>query len=176
MPENETLLYDARSASRWRPIGESMDNGLPTNDAFPAIQDAFYGLFQSVWGQWRDRGVDAADLFRAALDDPNALRELIRQTNFDPNAQLLRDVALCLEDPDMEGLVGAFLDAAWDSAQAQLQLDCREDTPSPEFTNQIQGMLDRIRRCLLNNLSRFPSRIRREPPPDMGTRLGENLL
>ena len=30
MPENETLLYDdARSASRWRPLGERMDGLRP---------------------------------------------------------------------------------------------------------------------------------------------------
>jgi hypothetical protein len=176
MPENETLLYDARSASRWRPISEKLDNGLSTNDAFPTIQDNFYGQLLSVWSRWRHRDVDAADLFKAALEDPNRLRDLIRQTNFDPNAQMLRDVARSLENPEMERLIRAFLDAAWESAQAQLRLDCREDSPSPEFMDQIQGMLDRIRRCLLKNLSRFPSRIRREPPPDMGTRLGEKLL
>ena len=94
MPENETLLYDARSASRWRRISESMDNGLPTNDAFPAIQDAFYGIFQNVWRQWQVRGVDAADLFQAALNDPNKLHELIRQTNYNQDAQLLDSVSV----------------------------------------------------------------------------------
>ena len=121
-------------------------------------------------------GIDALELFSAALNDPSRLRELIRQANFDRNAQLLRDVAAGLQNADMEGLIGAFIDAAWDSAHSQLHLDCREDTPSPEFMSHIQGMLDRIRQRLLNNLSRFPARIRKEPPPDMDTRLGENLL
>lgn len=176
MPENETLVHDGRTASRWRPIGRRLDEGLPPNDAFPAIQDQFYALFQNVWRQWRASGVDAADLFRAALNDPNALRELIARTHHDRNAQLLRDVAASLQDPDLEGLIGAFLDAAWDSAHTQLQLDCREDTLSPEFTTQVRAMLDRIRQSLLTNPSRFPNRPRREPPPDIGTRLGEDLL
>lgn len=176
MPENETLVHDGRTASRWRPLGERMDGGLAPTEAFPAIQDQFYAQLQNVWRQWRARGVDAAELFAAALNDPNRLRELIRQTCYDRNAQLIRDVAAGLQDADMESLVGAFLDAAWDSVQTQLQLDCREDTLSPEFMSQIQGMLDRIKQSLLNNLSRFPSRTRREPPPDLDTRLGENLL
>jgi hypothetical protein len=37
MPENETLLPDARNASRWRPIGERMDKGQSPTDAFPDI-------------------------------------------------------------------------------------------------------------------------------------------
>ncbi len=176
MPENEALLHDGRTASRWRPIGHRLDDGVAPSDAFPAIQEQFYAIFQNVWRQWRSRGVDAADLFQAALADEAALRELIRQTNHDRNAQLLRDVARSLDDPDLEGLIGAFLEAAWDSAHTQLQLDCREDALSPEFMSQVQGMLDRIRQSLLNNLSRFPNRPRREPPPDIGTRLGEDLL
>ena len=44
MPENETLLPDARNASRWRPVGRRMDEGQSPTDAFPEIQDQFYAL------------------------------------------------------------------------------------------------------------------------------------
>ncbi len=176
MPENETLLPDTRNASRWRPVGERMDEGQSPTDAFPVIQDQFYALLQNVWRQWRGRGVDPAQLFAAALHDPKAFQELLRQTGFDRNAQLLRDVATGLKDADMESLVRSFIDAAWESVQDQLQLDRREETLSPEFLSRIQGMLDCICRRLLANLSRFPSRPRKEPPPDLDTRLGESLL
>ncbi len=162
MPENETLIHDGRTVSRWRPLRERLDGGLEPTEAFPAIQNEFYAWLQTrlsdlklqpqnVWRQWKGRGVDPADLFAAALNAPNLLGELIRQARFDRNARLLRDVAAGLQDADMEGLIGAFLDAAWDSAHGQLQLDCREDTLSPEFMNRIQGMLGRIRQSLLNN-------------------------
>ncbi len=176
MPENETLVHDARTASRWRPLGQRIDGGLDPTDAFPAIQNEFYALFQNVWRQWKDHGVDPADLFDAVLNDPAKLRELIKQSHFDRNAQLLRDVAAEVQYADMDDLVRAFLEAAWDSARGQLQLDVYEGALSQEFTDQIQSMLDRIGMGLRNNLSRFPSRTRREPPPDLDTRLGENLL
>jgi hypothetical protein len=45
------------------------------------------------------------------------------------------------------------------------------------LNDRIERMLARIHRGLLNNLSRFPSRPRRNgPQPDLDTRLGENLL
>ena len=176
MPENETLIHDGRTVSRWRPLADRMDGGMEPIEAFPEIQDQFYASLRNVWRQWRDHGIDANDLFTAALNNPSKLRELIRQAKFDRNAQLLRDVALCLQNADMKSLIGAFLDAAWESVHCQLQLDCREDTLAPEFMSHIRGMLDRICQRLLRNLSRFSCRIRRKPPPDIGTRLGENLL
>lgn len=176
MPENETLLPDSRNASRWRPVGERMDEGQSPIEAFPVIHDQFYALLQSVWRQWKARGVDPADLLAAALNDSKAFGELLKQTAFDRNAQLLRDVAAGLRDSDMEGLVRSFIDAAWDSVQDQLQLDRREDSPSAEFASQVQDMLDGICRRLQGNLSRFPSRTRKEPPPDLDSRLGESLL
>ena len=69
MPENETLLPDARNASRWRPVVERMDEGQSPIDAYPVIQHHFYGLLLRVWRQWRTRGVDPAKLFDAVLTE-----------------------------------------------------------------------------------------------------------
>jgi hypothetical protein len=77
MPENETLLNHARSASRRRSLGEGMDGGMAPTEVFPAIQNQLYALFQNVWRQRRARGVDAAP------DGPDSLHELIRQTRND---------------------------------------------------------------------------------------------
>jgi hypothetical protein len=176
MPENETLLPDARNASRWRLVGERIDEGQSLIDAFPVFQDQFCRLLQNVWRQWKALEVDPAKLFDAALNDRKAFRELLRQTGRDRNARLIGDVATGLLDADMATLVRSFIDAAWESVQDQLQLDRCKDTLSHEFMCQIEGMLGCICDRLLGNLSRFPSRPRKEPPPDPGTRLGESLL
>jgi hypothetical protein len=95
-------LPDARNASRWRPVGERIDEGQSPIDSFPVIQDQFYALLQSVWRQWKVRGVDPARLFDAVLNDSKAFQELLKQTSFDGNAQLLRDVAAELQDADTD--------------------------------------------------------------------------
>lgn len=46
MPENEVLLPNSRNASRWRQIGERMDEGLSPTDAFPVIQNDFYAFLR----------------------------------------------------------------------------------------------------------------------------------
>ena len=71
---------------------------LPTRLGEEPIQDQFYAHLQSVWRQWKARGVDPAKLFNAALNDPKAFQELLKQTGFDRNAQLLRDVAAGPQD------------------------------------------------------------------------------
>jgi hypothetical protein len=177
MPENETLFHDTRSANRWGPVSERMDSGQAPSEAFPEIQDQFFSSLQRVWRQWNDCGVDPAQLLNAALNDPEALVKLVRQARSDSYAQLLRDVSAGLQDATLEELIPAFLHAAWEAVRDHLQLDRREETLSPEFTNQVEGMLDRMLRGLLNNPSRFPSRPpRKEPPPDLDTQLGESLL
>src|SRR5258708_5075881 len=133
MPENETLRYDARSASRWRPVGARMDAGQAATELFPVIQDNFYTSCQKVWKQWKALGIDPDHLFAVALSDPKALRDLIKRALNDQNAQLLRDVAAELQDAHMEGLIRGFLNAAWDDVERQLQINQREDARSPEF-------------------------------------------
>jgi hypothetical protein len=177
MPENETLVYDTRSASRWNPVRERMDGGQAPADLFPEIQHQFYAALQKVWRQWRERGVDAAQLFDAALIDRSALRGLIKKLSFDRNAQLVRDIAAGRQDADMEYLIGDFVNAAWEDVETRLGLDRRYESQSLEFTGQVQRMLSRIARCLINNPSRIPNRpSRNEPPPDLDTQLGESLL
>lgn len=177
MPENETLLYDARSANRWRPVGERLDNGQAPTDLFPEIQNHFYTAMQKAWRQWRDRGVDPCKLFNAALTDPKLLRELIKKLAFDKNAQLLRDVAADVKDADMEQIIDAFVNAAWGDVENQLGLDRRYEALSQEFVGQVHRMLSRIVRSLTNNPSRFPNRpSRKNAPPDLDAQLGESLL
>jgi hypothetical protein len=177
MPENETLFHDARSANRWRPVCDRLDGGQTPTEAFPEIQNQLYSCLQRVWRQWKDTGVDPSQLFEAAQHNPGRLAELIRQTHFDSYAQLLRDVASGMQDATSEGLIRAFLDAAWDAARDELRLDCREDAQSSNFIKGVEAMLERMVRGLLNNPSRFPARPpRKDPPPDLDTQLGENLL
>ncbi len=68
MPENETLVFDARVASRWRPIGERLDKGESPTELFLEMQNQFYTSLQRAWKQWRGRGVDPDQLFDAALN------------------------------------------------------------------------------------------------------------
>ncbi len=177
MPENETLIYDARSATRWRPVAERMDGGQSPVELFPEIQDQFYTALQKVWKQWKERGVDPDELFQAALTNPEALRDFIKRMSFDLNARLLRDVAAGIEDSNMEVLIREFLQAAWDVVDGQLLLGIRDEDQSLEFNAQISRMLNRITKRLVDNPSRFPNRpSRNESPPDLDTQLGQSLL
>lgn len=177
MPENETFLYYGRSASRWRPLAERMDGGHLPISIFPDIQDSFYRSCQRVWKQWKKHGIDPAQFFDAALNDPNSLPGLIKRAANDPNARLLRDAAAEVDSADREGLVRAFLKAAWESVANQLQLNRRNGANSPAFVEQIERMLTHIGDCLLKNPSRFPKRPSNgSRPPDLETQLGESLL
>jgi len=177
MPENETLVYDTRSASRWRPIAERLDRGQSPVDLFPEIQDQFYTALQKVLRQWRERGVDAAHLFDAALNDPKALQDLIKKLSFDRNAQLVRDVAACRQDADMAQIISGFLNAAWEVVDTQLGLSRRYESQSLEFIGLVHRMLSRIAGSLIDNPSRMLKRpSRNEPPPDLDTQLEESLL
>lgn len=177
MPENETLLYDARRANRWQRIGDRMDGGQVPSELFPDIQDQFYAACQKVWKQWKKQGIDAAQLFDAALTDPTALRNLIKQASFDQYARLLGDVAAEIQVADKEPLICGFVNAVWENVEGQLQLDRRDEAQSLEFIGQVHRMLSHIVRGLFDNPSRFPNRpSRNEPPPDLDTQLGESLL
>lgn len=177
MPENETLVYDARSASRWHPIAERLDRGQAPAELFSEIEHQFWTSLQKVWKQWTKWGVDPSKFFDAALTDQQLLSDLINQTGKDPNALLLRDVAADLQDANLERLISGFVDAAWEIVETQLQLDRRDEAQSLEFDRHVQRMLSRIVGSLLNNPSRFPNRPSRdEPPPDLDTRLSEELL
>lgn len=176
MPENEILLPNSRSASRWRSICDRRDGGLSPIQAFPEIQRQFYAGFRRAWRQLHHNGVDPGELFAAALSDPARLRRLIRQTRCD-YAQLLGDVAAGLEGATLEELVRVFLEAAWEVACDNLQFNCREEAQSTEFIALADSMLDRMARGLLRNPSRFPNRPpRKDPPLDLDTQLSENLL
>ncbi len=177
MPENETLLHDPRSASRWSPISARMDSGRSPTDLFPAIEHNFYASLQKAWKQWRKRGIDPGRLFNAAVNDPKTLQSLIKQSSHDRNAQLLRDVAAELREPDMKGLIRGFLNAAWEEVESRLQINRRDNARPLEFISEVHRMLKHITRSLLKDQSRFPKRPPgNEPPPDLDTQLGESLL
>jgi hypothetical protein len=177
MPENETLFPDARTANRWRPIGDRMDGGQTSIQAFPEIQKQFYKGLQRVWRQWTEKGVNPGLLFDAALNDLDRLVELVKQTGFHSYAQLLRDVAAGLQDATPEILLRAFLNAAWEVPCRELRINCREDAQSPDFKRQVDTMLDRMCRLLVNKPSRFPPLPpRKAPRQDLETQLAVNLL
>ena len=130
-----------------------------------------------VWRHWKRNGVDPGQLFEAAQADPGRLIEMIRQTRFDGYARIVRDVSVGSQILSREDMVRGFLGSAWDAARDELRLDCREIAHCPEFPSRVEAMLERMLRGLLKNPSRFPSRPpRKNPPPDLDTRLGENLL
>lgn len=177
MPENETLMGDRRSASRWRLVRERLDQGATPLELFPEIEKLFYRSLQKVWECWRTRDVDPARLFNAALDDPSALRVLIKQLSFDPNARLLRDVSIASQCAGIEQLICKYLSAAWGGVETQIGLHCHGESQSVEFTQKVQRMLNRIAQRLIENPSRIPNRPQRdERPPDLDTQLSESLL
>jgi hypothetical protein len=177
MPENETPSSDGRSANRLRPICERMNRGESPVTQFPNIQDELYTRLQRAWRQWKACSVDPCELFAAATGNQERFDTLIRRTNNNAFAQLLRDVARSLDAPTISELVRAFLSAVWDIARDEMQIDCRDDGQSPEFVEQVDAMLERMARLLLGNLSNFPPRPRRTgPPKDLDSQLGDNLL
>ncbi len=103
MTMREAPADGGRSASAWTGSVRTV----------PGYRRHFYRSCRKVSKQWRARGIDPGQLFVAALNDPKALRDLIKQASNDKNAQLLRDVAAELQDADMKGLICGFLNAAW---------------------------------------------------------------
>lgn len=176
MPENETLMPDNRSASRWKPISDRIDNSHSPVDELPNIQSQFYAQLRGIWKKWKSRGVDPARLFEAVLTDQRAFHDLLRQTNNDPDARLLREVAVSLESADMETLICDFLAAAWESVEAQLHLGRHGESSSPEFQGEVQHMLDGLHRHLIVDQSRIPPCRSKVPSPDLDARLGESLI
>ncbi|MBX9790813.1 MAG: hypothetical protein K2Y37_17990 [Pirellulales bacterium] len=123
------------------------------------------------------KGVEAPELFEAALTNRNRLVELIKRTGNDDFARRLLDVAKVLEDSIRERLIRGFVNAMWDDVRIELGIDVREGALSLEFVRDTQRMRNRIIDSLLKNPSRFPSKpSRNEPPPDLKAQLGETLL
>ena len=147
-------------------------------ELFSQIEDEFYASGQKVWKQWKQKGIDPAQLFDAVLNDSKLARDLIRKAGNDESARLLREVAVEIQEADMERIVHHFLDAAWQEVETNhLQINRREGALSLEFEGQLQRMKNRILSALLKNPSRFPSRpSRNDPPPDLDAQLREPLI
>lgn len=177
MAENETLIHDERSASRWHPVGLMLDQGRSLVEVFPEMELGFYASLKRVWRRWREKGIEPRELFKAALNDPQALQRLIRQSGNDPNARLLSDVASALAFPDLKTLVREFLNRAWEDVEKQVQANRRQEDRPLEYVRLGQQLIARIIKRLQKNLSRFPSPpSQKRPPPDLDTQLGQSLL
>ena len=176
MPENETLNPDSRSANRWRPLRNRLDQGQLPSDLFPDIEDGLYASLRRVYKQWRDRGVDPAALFNAAVNDHAALHDLVRRSEFDSYVQLLEDVVASEPGSNLEELRRGWLDAVWNQVRDQLQLDRHEASRSASFADPVNQMLDRLHRLLTRNPSRIPSRPHRNKPMDIDNILSRALL
>ena len=130
MAENETLNPDVRTANRWYPLMARLDHGESPSDMFQDLEIEFYCSLRRVYKRWEDRGVDPAELFDAALNDPRALRDLIKKTRFCDYAKLLKDVVAVEPALNRDQLLGSWLNAVWESVRSLLQLDRHEASPA----------------------------------------------
>lgn len=177
MAENETLIHEERSASRFHPVTLMLDQGRSLVEVFPEMERGLYAIFKHAWKRWRANGVEPRELFKAALNDPQALQRLIRQSGNDPNARLLADVASDLGFPDLKTLVKGFLNRVWEDVERQVQVNRRHDDRPLDYMLLSQKLIGRIMNKLQKNLSRFPNPpSQKKPPPDLDTQLGQSLL
>ncbi len=146
MPENETLLPDARTASRWQPLRDRVACGESPDEIFPDFQDQFYLALRRVFSQWKARRVDPKQLFEAALEDDSAvLRDLVNRTGNGEYAQLLQGGAAGEPNPSLEVVIRSFLDFAWEHVRGYLQIDCREGGVPDNFLKRVEEMLELFR-------------------------------
>jgi hypothetical protein len=125
------------------------------------------------------RGVTLERLLTTAIDSPNDLEALVRQTRHQHHASLLLDVVRGQTFLSLEQLVAAWLSAVWDLIRDLLQLDLNGHAHDSSFETRIRAMLDRLARLIARNPSRIPSRPRRssdKPPDDLDDTLGRSIL
>src|SRR5207248_3543659 len=113
--ENETLTVDGRTASRWEPLRERISSGQSPSDCFADVEREFYFGLRRACRLMARRGVTLECLLTTALENPDALEALVRQTRCQDHASLLLDVVRCQVFLSLEQLVAAWLSAVWDS-------------------------------------------------------------
>lgn len=175
MPENETLIPDAKTASRWRPLRERLDRGEELIDLFPEIEREFYGCVQAIFRQWRGYGVDPAEFFAAATNDREALHSLVQKVRHHDYARLLVDVVAAERGADLDRVIRCWIDAAWESARAQTQVDRHEASRRGDFAGRVDRMLGRLSRQIAKDPSQSPRRPPRDKPLDIDDILGLDL-
>jgi len=128
MPENESLIYDAKTASRWQPLSDRMDGGQMPNDMFGDIQDSFYFkkqervLLVSVPSTWRrkfERGGnqsnriatsilshDTGNIFEYYPDTIKKIRNTVSQTKTKNRAERLKNLTGAFVVQDSEKVKG----------------------------------------------------------------------
>lgn len=179
MAENETITIDGRTASRWRPVRDRISSGESLSDCFADIQDQFYQGLRRACRLMAKRGVPLDCLLTTALERPEDLETLVRQTRNEDYACLLLEVVRNQSFLSLEHLTPAWLSAVLDSVRDSLQLDLNGHSMDTAFNGKIDAMLDRMARLIAQNPSRIPPRPRTaagRPSDDLGTTLGKSLL
>ena len=178
MAENETLQING-IASRWTPIRERVSSGRSPSDCFGDIEREFYRGLKQAGRSMAARGVPLKGLLSTALDRPNDLEALVKQTGCQEHASLLLDVVRCQTFVSTEQLLVAWLSAVWDSVRDLLQLDLCPNAHDPRFDASVRGMVDRIARLMARNPSRIPNRHKRVNDrrlDDLDDTLGRSIL
>lgn len=179
MAENETLTVDSRTASRWEPLRERISSGHSPSGCFADVEREFYTGLRRACHVMAKRGVTLECLLTTALENPDALEALVRQTCNQDHASHLLDVIRCQAFLSLEQLVAAWLSAVWDSIRDLLQLDLNGHAHDSSFDARIRAMVDRLARLIARNPSRIPNRPRRSddrPPDDLDDTLGRSIL
>ena len=146
MPETELLTADAKIASGWKSIRRRLDQGGSPTQLFEGIQSTFYEVLKKVNSQWKKAGVNLGQIISAALEGPAELNELVKITKYHPFSQLIQEIISADPGLNREGLLKAFLEAIWDFARSELQIDIRDERVPDEFSKQVQRMLERLLR------------------------------
>ena len=169
MAENETLT---KTASRLRIVQCRLRAGTAVSECFLDIRRPFYLALRAAYGDWEKQGVTPEQLLITALQQPTELKALVRRTGHQQYARILLKVAESERFLGLEQLVGAWLQAVWDSVQDQLELDLRLDPTNDEFRRRVMTML----RSLAESISRRPNRIPNVPRPTLDDELNRPFL
>jgi hypothetical protein len=173
MPENETLS-ETRNATRWKSLRERFADGESPRMVFPDFQNEFYRALKSLYAQLKRNGVDPKAMFEA-VGDPARLQQLARQARYCDFARILLDIS-AEGKSDLKIVIPSFVDSMWEQVRSRLRLDCLENSPSQDFLNRVEKMLDKVTESLLNDPSKAPRRPPNPRPPTLDEQLGESLL
>lgn len=178
MAENETLIVDGKTASRWTPIQQRIASGDSPLDCFEDIEEHFYKSLRVVRRDMAKCGVTLERLLSTALNRPDELEAVVRQTRNQVHACLLLDIVRCQSFLSLEQLTLAWLSAVWDSVHDLLQLDLSDHAPNAAFDGKIRVMLNRLARLIAQKPTRIPNlpRCPKDPPDDLDRTLGQSIL
>ncbi|MBI3411338.1 MAG: hypothetical protein HY040_23635 [Planctomycetes bacterium] len=169
MAENESLdLGNNRHSSRWDEIYTGIRDGTAWEKIARKVSKKLHDALRKFFKQLAKKGVLFEQLL-AARESPGAINELVKKSCNQPFAVLFRDVCLSESTKDTEGVLKAFVWAAWETISDRIEH--RLASPSAghslldlhiafnEVNHLIESDVNRLCQKLAKDPTQVPARI-----------------